>query len=176
MSMEDNETGKSSFLFGRMGRLRYLAWYFVSGIPMVINFGFMKSSEEGGYSSLALIGVHMVFFAINVLLIPLPLFFSAKRLHDIGYSAWFLLLYLIPIVHVLLVLALLLAPGNRESNKYGDPPPPNGTSIKMGALACILVAFAALLLGQKSFLWSFIGWFLVVSGIPVWLSQLNAAL
>lgn len=44
------------------------------------------------------------------------------RFHDLGLSAWYLILAFIPIVYLFVVAYLLFKPGNGESNKYGSSP------------------------------------------------------
>ena len=46
---------------------------------------------------------------------------SARRLHDIDFSAWWLLLILFPPFHIILILFYLL-PGSNRVNTYGQEP------------------------------------------------------
>lgn len=46
---------------------------------------------------------------------------SARRLHDIDFSAWWLLLILFPPFHIILLLFYLL-PGSNRINSYGEEP------------------------------------------------------
>jgi len=46
---------------------------------------------------------------------------SARRLHDIDFSAWWLLLVLFPPFHIILLLFYLL-PGSNRINTYGEEP------------------------------------------------------
>ena len=46
---------------------------------------------------------------------------SARRLHDIDFSAWWLLLALFPPLHIILLLFYLL-PGSNRVNNYGEEP------------------------------------------------------
>ena len=46
---------------------------------------------------------------------------SARRLHDIDFSAWWLLLGLFPPFHIILLLFYLL-PGSNRINSYGEEP------------------------------------------------------
>ena len=46
---------------------------------------------------------------------------SARRLHDIDFSAWWLLLALVPVFHLILLLFYLL-PGSNRVNSYGKEP------------------------------------------------------
>lgn len=45
-----------------------------------------------------------------------------RRFHDMGRSAWFLLLFLIPLFGNLVILVFMLLPGEKRSNIYGDGP------------------------------------------------------
>ncbi|MDR2789751.1 MAG: DUF805 domain-containing protein [Campylobacteraceae bacterium] len=61
--------------------------------------------------------------AIFILAILLPsIAISVRRLHDIGQSGWFALLWLVPIVDLVLLIVLLAADGERGENKYGANP------------------------------------------------------
>ncbi|WP_426575517.1 DUF805 domain-containing protein (plasmid) [Xenorhabdus stockiae] len=61
------------------------------------------------------------FSAIYLLLTFLPaLAVSARRLHDINCSAWWLLLHLIPFVGTVILLILATLKGSAGSNKYGS--------------------------------------------------------
>ncbi len=58
------------------------------------------------------------FSAIYLLLTFLPaLAVNARRLHDINYSAWWLLLHLIPFIGTVILLALAALKGQADSNK-----------------------------------------------------------
>ncbi|MEM6439030.1 MAG: DUF805 domain-containing protein [Pseudomonadota bacterium] len=47
---------------------------------------------------------------------------ATRRLHDVGRSAWWLLLAFVPVVGVLALLYVFLQPGDRNRNAYGPPP------------------------------------------------------
>jgi uncharacterized membrane protein YhaH (DUF805 family) len=69
--------------------------------------------------------IHEVVNFIVVLAFVLPLLAAgARRLHDVGRSAWFLLLGLIPVVGTLVLLYFMVQPSQPESNAYGPPPEP----------------------------------------------------
>ena len=78
-----------------------------------------------------LTSIPLEFFGINSMLIHYPIFilymvwcFSllGRRLHDIGISAWFSLISLVPFVNLGLGLFLLFKKGNAGPNKYGPDP------------------------------------------------------
>ncbi|OTA20286.1 membrane protein [Xenorhabdus beddingii] len=61
------------------------------------------------------------FSAIYLLLTFLPaLAVTARRLHDINYSGWWLLLHLIPFVGNVILLALAALKGQVGNNKYSS--------------------------------------------------------
>jgi hypothetical protein len=62
-------------------------------------------------------------------------------LHDIGWSGWLWLLNLVPFVGSFFPLLLLAMPGNQTANRYGAPPPPNSTAVKvLSALWLVVIA------------------------------------
>ena len=70
--------------------------------------------------------VFPVFSTIVLLLLSLPnLAVTVRRLHDIGYSGWLLLLLLIPFLGSLffiVALILMIQDGNPQINQYGKVP------------------------------------------------------
>ncbi|MDP3740293.1 MAG: DUF805 domain-containing protein [Hyphomonadaceae bacterium] len=47
---------------------------------------------------------------------------SVKRLHDIGWTGWLVLLSLVPIASLVIVVVNWFIPGNQGDNKYGPDP------------------------------------------------------
>jgi uncharacterized membrane protein YhaH (DUF805 family) len=47
---------------------------------------------------------------------------TVSRFHDIGWSGWAALLMFVPLVDIVALLALLLVPGQKRPNLYGQPP------------------------------------------------------
>ena len=47
---------------------------------------------------------------------------AVRRLHDVGKSGWFYLIFLIPIIGVIWLLVLFCLEGKKEDNKYGSNP------------------------------------------------------
>ena len=47
---------------------------------------------------------------------------AVRRLHDVGKSGWFYLIFLIPIVGAVWLLVLFCLEGKKEDNKYGPNP------------------------------------------------------
>ena len=47
---------------------------------------------------------------------------AVRRMHDVGKSGWFLLIYLIPIIGVIWLLVLACTDGDSSDNEYGPSP------------------------------------------------------
>ncbi|NBB10399.1 DUF805 domain-containing protein [Pseudomonas sp. SLFW] len=122
---------------GRIGRLRYLAWSmvlsFVAMLLAALCFGVLSMSlVAGGLLATVLV---IVFLVVSIQM-------GAQRLHDAGWSAWLLLLNLIPLVNSVFPLLMMVIPGNAGPNRYGPPPPKNTRAVKV--LAVLWVVFLAL--------------------------------
>ena len=89
---------------GRINRLRFL-------IVMVACFFYLPLV---GGPNLALILALPVFY--------LNLTVGIQRLHDLGYTGWFVLLYPIPGANFILMMILLCFKGNSGENQYGPDP------------------------------------------------------
>jgi uncharacterized membrane protein YhaH (DUF805 family) len=115
---------------GRLGRLRLLAYTAVAYLVyMVLTFavGLAVGISGAGAAGVGLLGA-----AIWLLLIPYLVFVALvtiRRSHDMGWSGWVSLLAFIPLVG----LIWLFKPGTPGANKYGAPPPPNTTGVKVAA-------------------------------------------
>ena len=102
----------NSLLFsskGRINRLTYLASYF--GVLIAT---FLVGRVLFNVSSLVLPACAIFLFIVNLNL-------TIKRFHDIGKSAWWVLLFCLPIVNILTWVYLLLSKGQEGDNLYGPP-------------------------------------------------------
>ena len=67
--------------------------------------------DEGALAGLASLGTIIPFWAV-----------SARRLHDIGKSGWFILVSIIPLIGVIWLIILWCQNGMPEDNQYGNVP------------------------------------------------------
>jgi uncharacterized membrane protein YhaH (DUF805 family) len=104
---------------GRIGRLRYLAWSFgfqlLILVPVMI-LGAVVPGLEYVLTGLAYLAV----LAFTIIL-------GIQRSHDMDWSGWTVLLALIPLVALIWVFKA----GTDGPNRFGNPPPPNTTAIKV---------------------------------------------
>ncbi|MDR3053878.1 MAG: DUF805 domain-containing protein [Zoogloeaceae bacterium] len=125
-------------LKGRLGRLRYLVWFMTMTlllIPVVMVGSFLVPKFEP-----------QVIFGGVVVWIAFRFTLRFRRLHDINMSAWWMLLFLVPLISNLFGLYLLLKSGADGNNDYGPPPPPNNNNIAVfvgGSLLLAALTFAA---------------------------------
>jgi len=68
-------------------------------------------------NAFALIEGHPAFIAASVVILKA----HVSRFHDMGWSGWAVLLTFVPLVNLAAFLLLLVAPGQKRPNSYGEP-------------------------------------------------------
>lgn len=96
---------------GRIGRLQYLVYFLVWDailfIAVLVVAILLERNTPGGLSREQITGFD-VFGGIAGLVLLAS--YGGRRMHDMGRSAWWVLLIFVPVVNVVVALALLLAP------------------------------------------------------------------
>jgi uncharacterized membrane protein YhaH (DUF805 family) len=105
---------------GRIGRLRYVAYNMAAALISAAVSGVLA----GIVGPRAAMVVTMLFYIPITVLGVLTLI---QRTHDMGWSGWRSLFVLIPFVAFVWVFKA----GTPGGNRYGAPPPPNPTSVKV---------------------------------------------
>jgi uncharacterized membrane protein YhaH (DUF805 family) len=67
---------------------------------------------------------------------------TALRLHDIGHSAWWMVLFFVPYVGAIGSLALALWPSDEDANEHGSPPAQDGSMPAIGMLVALCLSIA----------------------------------
>ena len=121
---------------GRFGRIDFLAFSALSGMAMMV-------IAVGLGVVMAISGSDIETLGPIILLITLPslyfgILFMIRRLHDLNWSGWFAVTYIIPLVNLVMLLILSSMKGTPTSNSYGPPRQPP-SKIKI-AIALILPA------------------------------------
>jgi uncharacterized membrane protein YhaH (DUF805 family) len=126
---------------GRIGRLRYLAWSLAMTFFVMIfaGIGGLAAYGLGSDSSLLAIAGGLVATVVFIAMIVVGIQIGVKRLHDIGWSGWLLLVNIIPVVGSIFSIIMLVAPGSSGVNRFGPPPPPNSLGVKVLASLWLLV-------------------------------------
>ncbi len=118
---------------GRVSRLQYLG-YLMGGYLMTIAaaallggiagaLGFPKAAAFVGFVAL------VPYFVFSIIML-------IQRTHDMGWSGWTALLALIPFA----ALVWMFKAGTPGENRFGAPPPPNTTKVKILALLMPAIA------------------------------------
>ena len=112
---------------GRMHRGEF--WWFTLGNSLILyGFGGFLLYATSGFSTKVSSGIPgnpletivAIILALYFLVIILPsLAAQVRRLHDVGLSGWFLLLYLIPYLGSLIILIMEILPSSPRGEKYG---------------------------------------------------------
>lgn len=75
------------------------------------------------YIADAIIGTGFVLNMLSALALALPsLAFTARRLHDIGKSGWYVLAGFVPVVGAIYLIYLCAQPGETQTNAWGPVP------------------------------------------------------
>lgn len=115
---------------GRIGRVRYLAYSFgfmVAGIVVLMALMGIVAAAAGFAAAM------IVYAAGIIALIVVGTLFGIQRLHDLDKSGWLYLVMLIPLVGAFFSFYLIFAPGTKEMNRFGNPPPPNSGGVVLAA-------------------------------------------
>lgn len=108
----------------------------VAGVFALIGLALVSTDSTAG-----LIMGGILAFILGVVFLIASVLISIQRLHDIGWSGWLWLLNLVPFVGSFFPLLLVALPGTSMTNRYGAPPPPNSTAVKvLSSLWLVLIA------------------------------------
>lgn len=134
---------------GRIGRLRFLVYMFYScllcgvGAVGIVSTGVLRVfiGAPSPTTPIAIV------FSIGLALVPWSIFYvlvAVRRAHDMDWPGWTLLLTLIPFVGLLWIVK----GGTQGHNRFGAPPPPNGSSVRIGvwlmpAIVLVIAVVAA---------------------------------
>jgi uncharacterized membrane protein YhaH (DUF805 family) len=151
---KEEPTARRHVPYDRIGRLGYLVSLLFGpaitalGVTFCLGVSIMggmfgalgEISWEVG-SSLGVLGI-LAAVAVSIIGVYMTWAGMVYRLHDMGASGWWSLLFLVPGVDAILVIVLLLAPGDSGANQYGDPADPAARAL--GIMWIIIVAIGVL--------------------------------
>jgi len=137
-------------LKGRLSVLGYMArnmvWLLCFALLGGVMFLSMGPMMEGGDSPNMFAMAAMVVAAIAMIpLLFVSLALTAKRLHDLNLSGWWMLLMMIPLLGSLFWIVAMLWPGKNTGNRFGQSMPSGGWEKPVGIIG--LVVMVALIVG-----------------------------
>lgn len=105
----------------RIGRLALLFWFvaavMVCGIMLAIVSDLTNTPLEPGRTRYPWPQA-LWFVAASIMMLKA----IVSRLHDIGWSGSAVLLMFVPLVNLVALLLLMVVPGQKHPNLYGEPP------------------------------------------------------
>jgi len=111
---------------GRSRRLEAVAFgtgiALLGGLTLLISLG-VGDGQSGALASferMAMAGLFVAVFGATLIVPALAL--QVRRLHDLNLSGWWLLVDLLPYVGWAMMVVVLLLPGTRGRNRFGDDP------------------------------------------------------
>lgn len=91
-----------------------LVFRIIDGAIVLPMLGFERFQEEGGQPLSVIVSLALI----------LPnLAAGARRLHDIGRTAWWLLIGLLPVIGTLVLIYFYVQPSDTGDNQFGAPQP-----------------------------------------------------
>lgn len=132
--------GRANFVFGTI--LFIIMISLIMFIAVLVNT-VLSAFKAGTASMVAVFYLACLLSILGGFIFIVPLW--ARRLHDLNKSGWYLIIYLLIgilnylfkstgnvlfsvislilwVVYVIMLACMLFIPGNREANKYGNPP------------------------------------------------------
>lgn len=134
---------------GRCGLITYYARFgkgmlvFAAVILVSVGMFMLLGLDEKANDQPPLLMVVLTFLPL-VGIIWFLLYFARlyiRRLHDLNLSAWFLLIFLIPVVSTIFFVYFSLVPGKEEDNRFGEWNAPTGSN-KIFAVVGVLMLLA----------------------------------
>lgn len=101
------------------GRARRKEWWYFT----LANFAIVTPATVISTITAVSFSIFSVLWLIYSLAALIPaLAVSVRRLHDIGRSAWWMLVPFVPVVGLFVFLIFMVLPGDPEANEYGENP------------------------------------------------------
>ena len=139
----------------RIGRLRYLAYLLVCYFLLPFVMSLFSSLLIGLLSSFGLIGNSgfgsLLMFILYLPVVLVTFVITIRRLHDLDRTGWQSTLLLIPIINLIIIVALMLVPGDQQANRYGPPPGENTVFTWLAALIPLTLLLATIGFGYWAY-------------------------
>lgn len=126
---------------GRIGRVHYWGWSTMLLLAMLA-----LSIAFSALSSASAVNLDLLDNGVTIASIVGAVVLSRRRLQDVGASAWWALALIVPLVNLIVLVWLSMAPGQIGANRYGPEPAPASRAFvlaSIGATAATIVAVLA---------------------------------
>lgn len=128
---------------GRLGRLRFISYSFwlATAVFFGISISITMLAGELLVRNSRLVGWTMIVSGLCI-----GTLYGIRRLRDMGFSAWWAILCMLPPISILVWFALACVPGQDEHNRFGPPAANNGWPAITGACLGITAMVAIVLM------------------------------
>jgi uncharacterized membrane protein YhaH (DUF805 family) len=107
-------------MYNRIGRLELLFWLIASIVGSGVLLGIVALLTNTG---ITFGGTHPFTQALCLIVAAVVILRAVvSRFHDIGWTGWAVLLMFVPLLGVAAFLLLVIVPGQKLPNLYGEPP------------------------------------------------------
>lgn len=122
LAVPSHHSKSEAMISDRIGTIELLFW---CGAPIIVGSMVLSivalvvgaTDIDGAGSRL-----HGLFALVLIAAAIVILKAEVSRFHDLGWSRWAVLLAFVPIVDIVVFLFLVLVPGQKAQNRYGEPP------------------------------------------------------
>lgn len=131
-------------LHGRIGRLRYIAYSWLSSVvATIVAFALVAllSSFSVGAGETGAILTWIAYFPV----VAAGVIMAKRRINDMDKSGWLSILIFVPVVNVFFGLYLMLKGGSQGANRFGPAPAKNPRSIVILAWLLPIVVLVGIL-------------------------------
>ncbi|MGI9609088.1 MAG: DUF805 domain-containing protein [Acidimicrobiia bacterium] len=105
---------------GRSRRMEYgsivLFGAIYAGLAIVVEVGLLSISTIAGVLGLIVLGPIVIWLLVAVAAA------TVRRLHDLGHSAWWALLIVVPVVALVMTFYLISEEASEQPNRFGPSP------------------------------------------------------
>jgi uncharacterized membrane protein YhaH (DUF805 family) len=130
---------------GRIGRIRYLAYHWLTVLAFAMLMGFFGMFVAPKLGSQ---GSELPFVFLGLLYIPLlaaGVIFAKRRFNDLNHSGWWSLTLFVPIINFIAGIYLTFWPGTDGGNEYGPTSSKNSVLLTIGGLILPIVMIVGIL-------------------------------
>ncbi|MCH7972240.1 MAG: DUF805 domain-containing protein, partial [Chloroflexi bacterium] len=112
-----------NFWYGMTGRINRTAYIVGSLVVIVVGSIVINGAVQIGAVTDSEVLPPVIMIPVIIVIYGIAISLMTRRLHDTGYSGWYVFLILVPYAGLALPVALFVVPGNDRPNKYGPQPP-----------------------------------------------------
>ena len=147
MSNDDDGTYAPKFFAvdGRIGRIRYLAYHWLTVLAFAVMMGFFGAfaartlGKQGSVLPMILLGL------LYIPMLAAGVIFAKRRFNDLNQSGWWSITLFVPIINLIAGIYLTFWPGTDGGNEFGPAPSKNSALLTIGGLILPIIIIVGIL-------------------------------